>query len=68
MNCAATDCDNVAVDLIMMGTRIDEWHRRIEAEFALCSEHGALVAAIGEEIEPRDFPTFWMSVRMIQID
>jgi hypothetical protein len=62
MICAATDCTNVGVDLVEMGTQLDERHRRIDATFALCGEHGSLVAAICEEVEPHDLPSFWMAV------
>lgn len=65
MICAAPDCTNEGVDLVELGVKINLHTVRIEAEFGLCGEHGALVSAIVEEVEPQNFPTFWITVREI---
>jgi hypothetical protein len=66
MICAAPDCTNEGVDLVELGVKINLHTVQIEAEFALCGEHGALVTAIMADVEPQEFPTFWMGVRGIQ--
>lgn len=60
--CAGPGCDNRGVDLVQLGVLVDRRVWVVEAEFVLCSEHGALVSAITEEVEPKHFPTFRITV------